>query len=193
MKAATLAALLSAAVILTPPAVAAPCDLNLRTEQVLKQLNALRAQARVCGKQAMGAAAPLRWQPTLVDAASRYAAELSGRDKLTHTSLSGATLAERLDAARYPMRLAGENLASGPDSIEEVIGLWLQSPGHCENLMGADFTEVGLACDIREGHQAQPYWVLELGRPRNIRPIQASAQLSQVPEGLLPSDGPAVR
>jgi|GEM_PF-139722 len=192
MKAAFVAALLSAAVVLTPPAVAAPCDLNLPTEQVLKQLNALRAQGRVCGGQVMPPAAPLRWQPALVDAASRYAAELSGRNGLSHTSLSGATLADRLDAARYPMRLAGENLASGPDSIDEVISLWLNSPGHCQNLMGSDFTEVGLACDIRGGHRAQPYWVMELGRPRTLRPLQASATVRQVPEGLLAGDGPSV-
>jgi uncharacterized protein YkwD len=193
MKAAIVAALLSAAVLLTPPVAAAPCELKLPVEQVLKHLNELRAQGRVCGGQAMAPAAPLRWQPTLVDAASRYAAELSSRNKLSHTSLSGATLPQRLEAARYPMRLAAENLASGPDSLEEVVGLWLKSPGHCENLMGPDFTEVGIACDMRESYSAQPYWVMELGRPQTLRPVQANATVRGVPEGLLPTDGPSVR
>lgn len=193
MRAAILAASLSAAVLLTPPAAAAPCDVALVTDQVLKRLNEIRAQGRTCGHQAMAPAVPLRWQPALLDAASRYAAELSGRRQLTHTSLSGATLPQRLEAVRYSLRLAGENLASGPDSLDEVIKLWLDSPGHCQNLMGADFTEVGLACDMRDSANAQPYWVMELGRPQLMRPMQANATIRGVPEGLLPADGPAVR
>ncbi len=193
MKAAIVAALLSAAVLLTPPAAAAPCDVQLVTEQVLKRLNEIRAQGRTCGNQTMGPATPLRWQPALLDAARRYAAELSSRRQLSHTSLSGANLPQRLEAVRYSLRLAGENLASGPDSLEEVLQLWLDSPGHCQNLMGPDFTEVGLACDMRDTASAQPYWVMELGRPQLMRPIQASASVRGVPEGLLPTDGPAVR
>lgn len=175
MKASLPAALLSVAVLFAAPVNGAPCDLPLPPAQVLKQLNELRAQARRCGERWMPAVGPLTWQPILENAARRYAAELSQRNKLSHTGMNGSTMAQRLDEVRYPMRSAGENLASGPESLDELMRLWLGSPGHCENLMAAEFTEAGLACDIQDHHRALPYWVLELGRPRAIRPIRTQA------------------
>lgn len=162
--------LLLLVVALSLPALAAPCDVPVVSDAVLRQINELRSSHRRCGDRVMPAVGPLRWQPQLIDASQRYAAELSRRGKLSHTGAAGSTLAQRLDEAKYAMRAAGENLASGPESAEEALRLWAESPSHCTNLMGADFTEVGLACDIRDDHRAVAYWVMELGRPRAIQP-----------------------
>lgn len=165
------------AALLAWPAAAAPCNVTLVNEAVLKQINALRTQHQRCGDRVFPGVAPLRWQPQLVEAAQRYAAELSRRGTLSHTGASGSTLAQRLGDARYAMLAAGENLASGPDSVTAALELWIGSPGHCANLMSADFTEVGLACDIRDDPRAAPYWVMELARPRSIRPRNGVEQM----------------
>ncbi|KQY90351.1 CAP domain-containing protein [Pelomonas sp. Root1444] len=130
----------------------------------VRALNALRAQAQTCGGRLWPAAPALRWQATLGNAARRYAQELAAQDRLDHVGANGATLRTRLREAGYVMRLSGENLAGGPETLDEVLALWLASPAHCENLMGADFQEFGLACVSGPG-RLQRYWVLQLGSP----------------------------
>lgn len=136
--------------------------------QALQQLNALRAEARACGARRWPAAPPLRSQPLLAAAAQRHAQELARRDRIDHMGEAGASLRTRLREAGYVMRVAGENLAGGPETLDEVLAQWLASPAHCENLMVADFEEFGLACVSGPG-KLQRYWVLELAAPAALR------------------------
>ena len=149
--------------LLAPAAMAAPgCQPD--ADATVRALNTLRAQAQTCGHRAWPAAPALRWQATLGGSARRYAQELAARDRLDHVGAHGATLRTRLREAGYVMRVSGENLAGGPETLDEVLALWLASPAHCENLMGAEFEEVGLACVAGPG-QLQRYWVLQLAAP----------------------------
>jgi uncharacterized protein YkwD len=135
----------------------------------VRALNALRAQAQTCGGRLWPAASALRWQATLGNSARRYAQELAAQDRLDHIGADGATLRTRLREAGYVMRMSGENLAGGPETLDEVLALWLASPAHCENLMAADFQEFGLACVSGPG-RLQRYWVLQLASPVAPRP-----------------------
>jgi uncharacterized protein YkwD len=158
------ASLLISACLAMPPAHAGDCP--PAPEAVVAAVNALRAQPRSCGARAWAAAPALRWQPLLADAAARHARDLAARDRLDHAGADGATLRQRLRAAGYAMRLSGENLAGGPETLDEVLAVWLASPAHCDNLMQAGFEEVGLACVAGPG-RLQRYWVLELATPRS--------------------------
>ena len=135
-----------------------------REAAVLSALNSLRAQPQACGERNWPAVAPLRPSPLLEQSARRYAVELAGRDRLDHTGAAGTTLRTRLREAGYLMKSAGENLAGGPETLDEALGQWLASPAHCENLMAPDFQEFGLACAAGPG-RLQRYWVLHLAAP----------------------------
>jgi len=137
----------------------------------VRALNALRAQGRACGERVWPAAPALRWQAVLADSARRYALELSVHDRFDHIGAGGKTLRTRLRESGYFMRVAGENLAGGPEVLEEALAQWLDSPTHCENLMAADFQEFGLACVNGTGLM-QRYWVLHLatGAPAKSSP-----------------------
>jgi uncharacterized protein YkwD len=137
-------------------------------ESVVQRLNALRTSAQTCGGRAWPAAPPLRWHDTLAASARSHAADLAGRDRLDHLGESGASLRQRLRDAGYAMRLAGENLAGGPETLDEALVQWLASPAHCENLMEARFEEAGLACVTGPG-SLQRYWVLQLAAPVAVR------------------------
>lgn len=152
--------------LLSPAVLAADCQPG--AEAATHALNAVRAQAQSCG----AAAPPLRWHALLEASAQRYAKELAARDKLDHVGANGATLRTRLHEAGYVMRLSGENLAGGPESLDEALAQWLASPAHCENLMLADFEDFGLACVSGPG-KLQRYWVLQLAAPvgRTPRPV----------------------
>jgi uncharacterized protein YkwD len=153
------------AVLATEPQPACQPD----ADQALAALNALRAQARRCGPVEWAAARPLRWNSELQVSTLRFAEELARRDEITHagTGKASGSLRARLRDAGYAMRLAAENLAGGPESLPEALELWAASPTHCENLMLADVSEVGLACVVGPGH-LQRYWVLHLATP--LRP-----------------------
>lgn len=131
---------------------------------VLAALNALRTQPQVCGERTWPPVAPLSASPVLEQSARRYATELAARDRLEHVGAAGTTLRTRLRESGYPMKSAGENLAGGPETLDEALAQWLASPAHCENLMAPDFQEFGLACVSGPG-QLQRYWVLHLATP----------------------------
>ena len=132
-------------------------------------LNALRAQAQACGRRTWPAVSPLRENPLLATSAQRYATELAARDRVDHIGAAGDTLRTRLREAGYVMRVSGENLAGGPETLDEALAQWLASPAHCENLMLADFQEFGLACVTGPG-RFQRYWVLHLAAPAARQP-----------------------
>ncbi|MFG6431624.1 CAP domain-containing protein [Roseateles sp. LYH14W] len=153
--------------VMAPTVLAADCQPD--AESATRVLNALRAQAQRCGERTWPAAPALRWHATLSEAALRHAQELAAFDRLTHASTNGATLRARLREAGYAMRVSGENLAGGPETLDEALAQWLGSAAHCENLMAADFEEFGLACVSGPG-KLQRYWVLQLAAPARSSP-----------------------
>ncbi|MEO6278470.1 CAP domain-containing protein [Roseateles sp.] len=167
--------LLLSLVGVAPAVLAADCQPD--AELAARALSALRAQAQRCGERPWPAVPVLRWQATLEASARRYAQELAARDRLDHISASGATLRTRLREAGYAMRVSGENLAGGPETLEEALALWLASPAHCENLMAADFEEFGLACVTGRG-KLQRYWVLQLAAPASRTAVRSSPDQS---------------
>jgi uncharacterized protein YkwD len=67
-------------------------------------------------------------------------------------------------ATGYTWRLVGENIASGQPTPEDAVAGWLDSPGHCVNLMDPRFTETGAAYAVSAHHIV--YWTQEFGLPR---------------------------
>lgn len=165
MRRLTLLLLAIAAVARAAPDADCPPDLQAGAAA----LNALRAQPRPCGGRWLAAAPALQPQAALGDAARHHAAELARRDRLDHAGADGTTLRTRLHEAGYVMRVAGENLAGGPETLDQALTQWLASAVHCENLMDAAFQDFGLACVTGPG-RLQRYWVLELAAPAGPRP-----------------------
>ena len=146
-------------------------DCQPAPEAVQAQLDAVRSSARACGERTWPAVATLRPNAVLAATARHYAQELAARERIDHVGAAGDSLRTRLRQGGYAMRLAGENLAGGPDGLDEALAQWLASPAHCENLMLADFQEYGLACVAGPG-QWQRYWVLHLAAP--LAPVRSS-------------------
>jgi len=157
------------------PAAPAPDDCAVDAEAAQRVLNTLRARGHVCGDRQWPAAQPLRWHAALGEASRRYAIELATLDRLNHIGADGATLRTRLHEAGYVMRVSGENLAGGPETLDEALAQWLASPTHCENLMAAEFEDFGLACVTGPG-KLQRYWVLQMAAPAGRRPRSSPDQ-----------------
>lgn len=65
-------------------------------------------------------------------------------DNFAHSRPDGANPLEVVIAAGYGA--AGENIAYGYTGPQSVMAGWLASPGHYANIMGADFSSIGVGC-----------------------------------------------
>ena len=134
---------------------------------ILDEVNAARASARSCGKQAFPAAPPLSWNPALGDAALAHSRDMATGRYFSHRGKDGSQAADRALRAGYTWRRVGENIAFGQRSPHEAVEGWLDSPGHCANIMNRDFTEMGAAYGVTPERQSGViYWTQVFGAPR---------------------------
>lgn len=144
----------------------ASCGIPGVREEVLQRVNAIRAAGRSCGNRPMPPAPPLRWDEFLFSAAARHSSDMAARDYFNHANPEGQRAGARARAQGYAWRSIGENIAGGDRSVEVVIRGWMDSPGHCRNIMNPDYADVAVACVERIGSTWGTYWTMVLGRPR---------------------------
>jgi uncharacterized protein YkwD len=137
----------------------------LSATRVLQLVNEVRADGTRCGARSFAPAPPLQESAALDRIAYEHAADMARHDYFEHIDLSGHSPADRVRASGYREKLVGENIAYGPTSAEEVVAGWLHSTGHCENLMDARFSEVGLARVSGQGLRHGLYWDQVLTQP----------------------------
>jgi uncharacterized protein YkwD len=132
----------------------------------LELVNGVRARGTRCGDRTFAPAPPLTLSGTLGSVALGHAADMAQHDYFEHRDLTGASPADRVRAVGYRERLVGENIAYGPKSLEEVVQGWLDSPGHCENIMDPRFVEMGIAYATGQSGRHGLYWVQVLAEPQ---------------------------
>ena len=133
--------------------------------RVLELVNVARSQPRKCGSRRYAAAAPLSASRKLTDAAEDHARDMARKKYFDHRGSDGSQPKDRVRRAGYQWSLTGENIAFGPESAEEVVAGWLDSPGHCANIMEPRFREIGVG--VAEGRKrGHIYWVQAFGAPR---------------------------
>ena len=65
-------------------------------------------------------------------------------DYFDHQSRDGRSPADRATAAGYPSRFVGENIAAGRPTAEGTVQQWLESPGHCVNMLSPEYGVLGV-------------------------------------------------
>lgn len=120
--------------------------INTTNEQVLIDLvNESRASGCNCGDEYFPPVNPVIWNDTLELAAYDHSEDMDRKEFFDHTGSDGSNAGERIEKYMYSWTTWGENIAMGFSSEEEVVKGWLESPGHCKNIMKADFKEMGIA------------------------------------------------
>lgn len=153
----------------SPPASRAPASMSsspAMAARALELVNRARARGAQCGKQSFGPAPPLSLSGTLDGVALGHATDMAVHDYFEHQDLSGESPADRVRAAGYHEKLVGENIAYGPQSVEEVVKGWLASPGHCENIMDPRFAQMGIGLAPGRASRRGLFWVQLLAEPR---------------------------
>lgn len=143
-----------AAPLSTPQAADAP-DVSRR---VLELVNLARAHPRLCGRKRFDATSPLKLSAALARAALAHSLDMASGEYFDHQERDGSTPATRITRAGYPWRVVGENIAAGVATPEEAVQGWLQSPGHCENLMDPRFADMGVAYVVNPKNPSVILW-----------------------------------
>lgn len=153
------------------PAPAAPaarsCGIANLQPSVLARVNAARARGANCGSAGrFGPAPPLAWNDALARAADRHSRDMVAGNFFSHTGSDRTELRQRADAVGYNWRTLAENIAGGRGSVDGTVQQWLDSPGHCANLMKPDLVHVGVACALGGPRSTYThYWTMALGAP----------------------------
>ena len=127
-------------------------------QEMLSAVNTVRAQARKCGGRSMPAVAELTWNKQLQQAAYVHSSNMAKYEFFSHTGLDGKEVSHRAHDEGYDWRAVGENISAGASDVEAVMAGWLSSPGHCLNIMSADFTEMAAAVVTNYSTYYGSYW-----------------------------------
>ena len=144
----------------SPPTAAQAAEVQVR---VLALVNETRAKPQRCGAQAFAAVQPLRLNPALYGIANAHAADMARHDYFSHTGRDGSTVDGRATRAGYPWRAIGENIAAGQMTADTVVRGWINSPGHCANIMSPAFREMGAAFVVNTQSSQGIYWAQVFG------------------------------
>lgn len=152
-------------------AFAAP-DWSDAAQIILDGVNAARAEGRVCGAKQYPAAPPLRLNPQLESAALAHSKDMAEQGYFSHIAKDGSVAGIRSQRAGYTWQRIGENIAFGQNSPQAALEGWLNSPGHCANIMNPNFTEMGAAYGLTaEQNSGVFYWTQIFGTPRSVAQV----------------------
>jgi uncharacterized protein YkwD len=157
------------AVAYCDPVASWPAAQTTFEDRVVELVNAARTEARSCGGQPFQAAGPLAMNPALRCAARVHSLDMVVRGYFDHVNPDGEDPFDRMERAGYSFFTAAENIAAGQPTPEEVVAGWLDSPGHCANIMGPDFVHIGVGHVATEASpesgQFPHYWTQTFGAP----------------------------
>jgi uncharacterized protein YkwD len=138
--------------------------------EVLRLVNINRAKGWNCDSEgSFGATTALTSNRELRCAARLHSLDMNERQFFAHNAPGGSTPKTRMDATGYAGTTWGENIAKGQSTPAEVVQGWMDSDGHCANIMSPMFKEIGVG--FYEGEPNNPYynenlyWTQNFGAP----------------------------
>lgn len=129
-----------------PVAVPVVTDTNSSyTQQIVTLVNKERAAAGL---------APVSALDSLNKVAAAKATDMRTNNYFSHTSPTYGSPFDMMSAFGVTYQAAGENIAMGQKTPQEVMTAWMNSPGHKANILSANFNYIGVGFDNN-------YWVQE--------------------------------
>ena len=110
-------------------------DISQQAQDVLSLVNAERK------KQGLSS---LTLSDKLTAVANEKARDMAENNYFSHTSPTYGTPFQMLQQYGIRYRTAGENIAAGQKSPEEVMNSWMNSSGHRANILNSSYTEIGI-------------------------------------------------
>lgn len=148
--------------------VLAPSPLNIggKANNVVLNATAVVLQTNL-QRKSNGNLPALTLNAQLTAAAKAKATDMFANQYFEHVSPSGVGPGELVKTHGYDYIITGENLILGNFKDEqEVVQLWMNSPGHRANILNNRFSEIGVAV-VKGAYKGDTVWigVQEFGLP----------------------------
>ncbi|MDR3551652.1 MAG: CAP domain-containing protein [Clostridia bacterium] len=107
-------------------------------------------------------------QQLKVNSTLSYVARLKSQDMINkkyfgHTSPTYGSPFTMMQHYGIRFSAAGENIAMGQRTAQQVMTDWMNSPGHRANILGAMYTQIGVGC--AKSSNGTLYWTQEFIKP----------------------------
>lgn len=147
------------------PIVIAGCEVEQYQADMLRKVNAARASARSCGSEQFAPAEPLTYNCPIEGAAEHHSNDMASNNFFSHTGSDGLRVGARVTATGYEWSVVGENIAAGYDDVDTVVQAWLDSPGHCRNIMEPRFSQFAVRRVDTNTADYDNYWTQVFATP----------------------------
>ena len=127
---------------------------GVKAANILDMVNQVRRSGCKCGDTDMPPVGELTWNDLLAQAAYWHSEDMKTNDFFDHAGSDKSKAGDRIKSAGYDWFAYGENIALGQPTETVVMNSWLQSEGHCKNIMNANFKEMGIG-------RVDNYWTQE--------------------------------
>ncbi|WP_371017478.1 SafA/ExsA family spore coat assembly protein [Pseudalkalibacillus sp. JSM 102089] len=104
-------------------------------QQVMDLTNAERAKNGL---------SPLTWNWEVARVARYKSADMRNKNYFSHQSPTYGSPFSMLENFGVSYRSAGENIAAGQATPEEVVQAWMNSEGHRKNILSSGYTQIGV-------------------------------------------------
>lgn len=115
--------------------------------EVVQLVNAERKKAGLSG---------LAENAPLMKTATVKSEDMAKNNYFSHTSPTYGSPFDLMKKFGISYRAAGENIAMGQETPEQVMKAWMNSPGHRENILNPSFTKIGVG--VAKNSENQYYW-----------------------------------
>ena len=175
-----------------------PSVLGISTNIAISELVKLTNQKR--GEKGLK---PLHLNDQLSHAAASKAQNMFANNYWAHVAPDGTTPWVFIKNSGYEYLYAGENLARGFTTAPEVVDAWMASPTHRENMLSANYEDIGFAVVPGSLTGSDTILVVEMfgskylavnnaGEASNSAPIAHVLPAQASPESPQPTSGMAV-
>jgi uncharacterized protein YkwD len=108
----------------------------------------------------------LRPSPRLFALARAHSDNMAKQGKMDH-NLDGKTPFDRMRDANYLFLRGAENIAAcdAKIALADLMQAWMESKLHRENILGPDFTDIGLG--LAAGKDGKTYYTQVFSKPRD--------------------------
>lgn len=93
----------------------------------------------------------------LTNMAQKKAQDMLDNSYFSHTSPTYGSPFDMMKTFGISYRSAGENIAKGQPSAQQVVNDWMNSPGHRANILNSGFTHIGVGHTTSEGYWTQEF------------------------------------
>jgi uncharacterized YkwD family protein len=121
-------------------------DQSSNASASLSEIDAIEAKVveLTNAERAKNGLSPLQMDTQLMAAAREKSEDMKTNQYFSHTSPTFGSPFDRLKALGISYQSAGENIAKGQKTAEEVVEAWMNSEGHRANILDSNFTHIGV-------------------------------------------------